>query len=234
MLSQKELIFKDDWKTLIILDACRYDSFEQINLIKGELKRVYSAGSSTVEWFHNTFKDLYYNTIYISANPYINSQKNNKFFKIIDVWNFGWDEMKQTVLPQEVTKIAIQIESIYPEKRKIIHYIQPHFPPLGEEKIWESWQMARNQQLGKTMEKKVPLLVEVIKEYGREKVYKAYLDNLEIVLREVEELIKRIGGKTIITSDHGEAFGENRVFSHPPKSDLEELRVVPYFYVEKG
>ena len=113
-------VMEEDWDTLIILDACRYDFFEKVYtdyLLSGKLEKRISQGSGTVEWLKNNFPAKYAVT-YISANPFVNSyglslgrlhehcksswKATEHFSKIIDVWDFGWDEKLCTVPPTEV------------------------------------------------------------------------------------------------------------------------------------
>ncbi len=133
-------VMQQPWDYLIILDACRYDYFEEVwqNYLQGDLKKIISIGSSTKEWRNKSFAGYYDDVIYISANPYINSLTAVKgflgrehFFKVYDLWLDDWDKQKGTVLPETVTKRAIEIIKTHPDKRVLIHYIQPHEPYLG-------------------------------------------------------------------------------------------------------
>jgi hypothetical protein len=133
-------IMQEDWDYLIILDACRYDYFEQVwqNRPAGKLEPRISIGSSTKEWRNKSFTDYYDDVIYISANPYINAVAPAKgffardhFFRVCDLWLDDWDKQYGTVLPQTVTKRAAEIMNSNRDKRAIIHYIQPHEPYLG-------------------------------------------------------------------------------------------------------
>lgn len=133
-------IMEEDWDYLIVLDACRYDYFTKLynNYLNGELKKFISLGCSTLEWCKASFKDKYDDVIYISANPYINSKfeirgfkARNHFYKIIDVWDTGWNEELGTVHPKEVNKAVEKVRYNYPNKKLIIHYLQPHEPYLS-------------------------------------------------------------------------------------------------------
>lgn len=138
ILDQGKLIHKLDWDILIILDACRYDIFEKYYnmFFEGTLGVAISRGSHTLEWLHNTFSQTkILDLIYISANPFINSitkvngfNPKEHFLKIIDAWLHGWDESLGTVPPWNVNKIFIKTIEKYPDKRIIIHYLQPHAP----------------------------------------------------------------------------------------------------------
>lgn len=133
-------IMEESWDVLILLDACRYDYFEKIrqtHLPEGSLSCRQSTGSATVEWRDQSFPDVYQDVVYVSSNPYINSQKAvegflgaDHFFRVVDVWKTGWDPVKGTVLPEIVTREALKAVRDFPEKRLIIHYLQPHAPYL--------------------------------------------------------------------------------------------------------
>ena len=72
-------IMDEDWDVIIILDACRYDYFKKTypKFLKGKLKKVQSIASNTPGWLKKTFKDIYKNIVYVSANPHINSKMAN-------------------------------------------------------------------------------------------------------------------------------------------------------------
>ena len=133
-------VMQDPWDCLIVLDACRYDYFAEVwteFLPAGELTKVHSAGSSTVEWRDNSFPSYYDDIVYVSANPYINSVRavegflaREHFQRVEDVWSDGWDAAKGTVLPQSVTEAALRVVRGDSPRRLIVHYLQPHSPYL--------------------------------------------------------------------------------------------------------
>lgn len=59
-----------------------------------------------------------------------------------------------------------------------------------------------------------------------------YEDNLRQGLETVEELAESTDRRMAVTADHGEAFGEQGVFLHPPDANINELRHVPYLEVQ--
>lgn len=133
-------ITKEKWDKLIILDACRYDFFEKNykDFLEGNLEKRKSRGTSTAEWLVKTFPDKY-NITYVSSNANINSLNvptfwgkkwvaTKHFKKIIDVWDFGWDDEVMTVPPDNVNKAYIKNKI---DNRAIIHYNQPHAPYFG-------------------------------------------------------------------------------------------------------
>lgn len=70
------------------------------------------------------------------------------------------------------------------------------------------------------------------KKYGRKALLKAYQSNLRIVLEKVSVLVKKIPGKCIVTSDHGELLGEYGLYEHPKEINKPTLRTVPWLEVE--
>jgi len=140
----KELlkVVNEDWKYLIVLDACRYDYFERIypEFFKGSLRRVRSVGTYTAEWLRNSFPDYYEDVVYIAANPHVNSKKSvkrftasNHFAEIYDLWDYGWSPKYRTVHPKDANNEMLKVSRENPEKRIIIHYNQPHEPYLNIE-----------------------------------------------------------------------------------------------------
>jgi len=101
--------------------------------------KVISSGTHTTEWFKNTFTSYYPNCYYISANPFISSRNvlrldyepSKHFEKVIDCWDYLWDDYLGTVLPWDLTREALSIILRNPHKRFVIHYIQPHSPYIA-------------------------------------------------------------------------------------------------------
>jgi len=131
-----------DWKYLIVLDACRYKTFEKCvpSFLKGDLEKRKSPAIHTPEWLEKTFIDYYEDIIYISPVFWCNSVKKisgnpfygkEHFFKVINCWKDGWDEEFGTVPPWYINKMAKRVAMSYPNKRLVIHYFQPHAPYLS-------------------------------------------------------------------------------------------------------
>lgn len=141
MITAKTIdVMGENWDYLIILDACRYDYFSNIyeKYFFGELEKKISLGSTTPEWCLNSFPSYYSDVIYVSGNPYINSKvavagfdARRHFYKIIDVWEFGWSEELGTVPPVNINKEMFDLVQKFPDKRFIIHYLQPHSPYIS-------------------------------------------------------------------------------------------------------
>ena len=63
---------------------------------------------------------------------------------------------------------------------------------------------------------------------------KSYIANLEYVEAEIESLIKKLPGKTVITADHGENLGDRvfgiRFYSH--RFHTPQCRLVPWLELD--
>jgi len=218
-------LLNENWDNLIILDACRYDVFEEKykNLkVRGILEKRISRGSATREFLIENFKDRYCsNIVYITTNPFVYTALNDPFFKTIHLWKSHWDNKTGTVLPEQVVKKAIEVYKLYPDKKLIIHFMQPHCPFIGKyKKEGNFWQIALSE--------------------GKEEVMKLYKANLDSVLPYVEYLLTKFEGKTIVTADHGEACGEGAtplrvpIYGHPMGVHIPALIEVPWFVVDNG
>ncbi len=143
MENQKDLILRENWDILIILDDCRYDYFKEIysDYLEGRLIKGISPASNTYGWCKRVIEKGYFvNDIVVSANPHINSYKKvrdfnaSKYFhRIVDVWSSDWDEDLPTVRPDVMTERIMEEIENHDERRIIAWYIQPHFPSLSLE-----------------------------------------------------------------------------------------------------
>ena len=66
------------------------------------------------------------------------------------------------------------------------------------------------------------------------KLRTAYCENVELVIEEVRSLLEALDGKTVVSADHGEMFGERhfpipvRDYMHPHGIDNDVLTKVPW------
>jgi len=229
-------VIKEDWDNLVILDACRYDTFTKVY---GECDYRISKGSCTIEFLKKNFTGKFLDTVYITANPLVN-RFSSSFFKVVSVWSDGWNDDLGTVLPEVMYEYALETEEKYPDKRLIIHFMQPHYPYIGDPEVnkivyLKDWfkDMASGKDVLEVIPKRTKGGV------GKERARKAYKKTLELALPYALKLAKELGGKTVITSDHGEAFGEFafplpiRVYGHPGNMHIPVLVKVPWLEIEK-
>jgi hypothetical protein len=226
-----------DWDTLVVLDACRYDIFADRCDLPGALDTHYSIASNTTEWLQKSFVGRTFpDTVYVTASPkYVREDLEACFHDIVPVWQSDWDEDLRTVPPEVMTERVVAAHERYPHKRVLAHYIQPHIPFIGE--------------TGRDLPHEVVFAQTVIRQgtdeqniwqalrtgdVERERVWRAYVENLELAVPHVESLLSRIDGRTVVTADHGNVFGERGLYGHPPKRHVPGLITVPWFVTENG
>ncbi|MCJ7506466.1 hypothetical protein MUP05_08380 [Candidatus Bathyarchaeota archaeon] len=248
-------VIDEPWDSLIILDACRYDAFKELNTIDGKLERRISRGSDSTEFLLENFarhpeRNSFGDVVYVAGNPYVSALLRDKFYRVYSVWDHGWDDDLQTVPPCNVVSEALKVRTNHPEKRMIIHFMQPHFPALTGKLARQGGGTRTRRVVQKGMnplemvkrEGDLDITVETLLERGeldRRDVTFAYKENLRIVLFHVAILVAMLPGRTVVTSDHGEVFGERpgilypfKVFGHPAKLHVEPLVVVPWLIVD--
>lgn len=234
-------IATEDWDSLIILDACRFDAFERISSLPGTLSKRRSKAPTTVEFLRENFAGTNMtDTVYVTANPQFYRIEHGvhdvepidcRFHEVIDVWQDDWDDETGTVHPDRVTRAALEATEEYPNKRLLVHYMQPHAPyigPTGRDNLpslqlnfWESY-------------KRGDLDVDL------DIVHRAYDENLELVVEEVAELLDGLTGRKVVTADHGELLGDRsgpipyRKYGHLRGIHAPELVEVPWLVYEDG
>jgi len=236
-------IMEEDWDNLIILDACRYDMFVDHIELDGTLESRISLGSSSEEFLERNFASAtHHDTVYVNANPYIPrlDLDQGTFHAVIDCIN-EWDQELETIRPETVADATKKAHETFNDKRLIAHFMQPHHPFIGE-----AGKNLRGTGLSLEADDERDTVIWEYLESGSadvslDQVWKAYKQNLDIVLSEVDSLLKELDGKTVITADHGNLLGERlspipsrRKFGHPYGVHTEELVRVPWFIVENG
>lgn len=131
-------LLEEEWDILIILDACRYEVFEEVykKILKrkGELKKAKTFSTGTEDWMESNIRgrdcsDIIYVDPIIMFNKWL---PDHNFFKVDEVWKYGWDYNYGTILPEQMTKSALKQIKDHPDKRIIIHYHQPHPPFIDQ------------------------------------------------------------------------------------------------------
>lgn len=233
-------LFEEDWDNLLILDACRYDMFADQSTLSGTLESRQSRASSTREFLNANFteKELH-DTVYVTANPQFHRHQDRlgtSFHAVDQVWKTGgWNQEHRTVLPETTTEHALSALEKYPNKRILVHYIQPHYPfivekdqPFDDDQAFlkpntpSSWAQLMTGEL----------------EASTDEIWSAYCDNLDRMFPSVQNFLDSTDGKTVITADHGNMVGERarplpiREWGHPHGIYTDELVKVPWLIVE--
>ena len=149
---QKDLVKKDDWDIIVLLDAVRYDYFEIMykNYFKrGKLQKVISSTTSSPPWYFECFEkgNVRDDIIFIAPDFELSSMDtkfisigyqlkygrepynmNDFFGKVVDIWKTDYDE-KLGVLHPDSTTDSIITQSKKNQNHKIIGtYYQVHDP----------------------------------------------------------------------------------------------------------
>jgi len=236
-------VVAEDWDTLIVLDACRYDLFAERSTLPGTLRARESRAAHTSEFIRGNFheRDLT-DTVYVTASPILQrgypERYNPAFHAVVNVWQEdGWDEEYNSVHPETMVEYALDAAEQYPQKRLVVHFMQPHYPFI-----------ASDTKLDKQT---VPDPTEITTDIWNEMMYKsadidpetivdAYRANFDLVVPYVQQLLDELSGKTVVTSDHGNMLGERswplpiREWGHPPGVYTPELVRVPWLEYESG
>lgn len=194
-------IMSEDWDNLVILDACRYDTFERLSDLPGSLKRVKSKGTATNEFISENFHGgEFLDTVYISANAQVAShveERDMELFKLIGLWEDAeLDGMGYLVHPETVLERTAEALEQHPNKRFIIHFLQPHAPYVIRN--GDFIEDIKYRYMDAAWRGLVP----------DEEIASIYEENVGYVLEWVDELLELLTGKTVVTSDHGELLGE--------------------------
>lgn len=214
-------LLKEKWDNLIILDGCRYDVFDNVNWLNGNLTKKWSTGGWTGEWIKNTFnKTKYMDIVYFSSNPYMTESGLNGLEMQGLEFDCLFDLVKYRSKPKEIINYILPLYSKFSNKKKIIHFMQPHVPFLGGELKG----MGAINAIKEKLKNKNGY-------YDGDKLKEAYKINLKIALEVIgDKLLPILKGKTVLTSDHGNACGEDDHWLHVKKNPNKwYMREVPYF-----
>lgn len=226
-------IFAEDWDNLIILDACRYDLFDERFPESGEIESRISRTSATPEWVesnfgHRTLQDV----VYVTANAQYWVRRDElgcEFHAVDQILSESDDDSDASWLDaqensiRETTARAKEAIARYPNKRLLIHYPCPHRPFIGE--------TARKHITENPTYGYKPAGV------SRDTVWQAYAESFDIVIEEALEVAAEASGKTVLSSDHGEMIGDRhtylrfRDYGHDKGIYNEYLVTVPWFEV---
>ena len=224
-------VFDEDWDTLILLDACRYDEYAALTPFDGFIETRISRGSTSRQFVRGNFtgKRLH-DVVYVSGNQWylkLREELDCELHAYHDVERDAADGYVPS--PEAITNAALELAERYPAKRLLVHYMQPHKPYLGGDDDLFSY--PRGEGLRGTMR---------ASSADRQDLKAAYRANLRLVLESVEKLVAELDGKTVISADHGELLGDRmfpvpvRWYGHPGQVYMDELTEIPWHVVSDG
>ncbi len=240
-----------DWDNLIVLDACRYDTFAERHTLSGRLERRRARGSATREFVRNNFVGHRFpDTVCVTANPFVTELAGDAFHHCAHTWRTRWDDDLGTTPPEPMARAVRDVAERYPRKRLIAHFMQPHHPFIGETAEEHLGDVAGNERArrragadGETDRLEEPDHVWArlaAGELSLSVVRRAYEETLDAVMPHVAELVEMLPGRTVVTSDHGNLLDEAPYrflsvggdrFGHPIHATAPSLVRVPWLVV---
>lgn len=231
-----------DWKTLLILDAFRFDVFEKVFDWGVDYKKANTGVNYTQLWYRKYWNDQVPVDL-ISSNPQPWNGKSahskggaEQFFNMAQV---AWDD--DTWVDLEHT-IEVYKDKVRDGTRTLLHTMPPHLPWIGEKGIELMSRLdivyddrVKNREVGTSIYK-------IIEKYGREghweEVRDCYAESAKRALDIVRDNLGVFKKPLIITSDHGELMGEvSDKYDHPSQCHDFEAQVlyqVPWVRMEEN
>lgn len=243
--AQYDLIHDTEWDWLVILDACRWDTFAETAALEGELTAADNGGIGfTSVWFSEMFPDEYDLALFnpqpihhFEGGPSYDERAHFAF--VPGMTEFEWDPETATIPPAHVVDVvtaylggaveqrleALGYAASDVPNRGVIRFMQPH-PPFREMVELTKGRADRHQKVAQAI---------AAGDITVEDVRAAYADNLEWALTVIaEDLLGALEGDVVVTADHGELLGENGEWFH--RGDLGEysaISLVPWFEVAR-
>lgn len=246
-------VMAEDWDNLIVLDACRADVFEEVADIEefSSYERKISQASNTTPWTYKNFTGKQFgDTVYVTATGVVSKGSPNAFHDLVEVWrdvhrddinDVAIDQRTHHIRPEHTARRALETSERYPNKRLVTHFMPPHSPYFTKpELLFGDFSSGISTQEDMQSRSEPPrsvfeaLEMEIV---DRDEVEQAYRNHLELGLREANALAAELPGKTVITADHGELFGERarsplKLYMHPSRLRCRELIMIPWAVIE--
>jgi hypothetical protein len=246
-LPQQLDLLKDDWKALLVFDACRGDMFKEATGGQGEV--VWGPAGHTSQWCEAIWpvlKDR--QPIIVTANPIpsIAKERGQHNFDLVPLVNdhatYCSADWIPAVHPRDVCALVrgmVLDGTLGPGRPFIVWFTQPHAPYIGDQRLrGDRVQAGTFQQMVRRFMYMPRLYSEFVRgEITAEEVRVAYGSNLDLVWRCASQLgewlATRLKGAVHVTGDHGELLGEDCLLGHQDSWDQHPvLHKVPWFTFE--
>lgn len=220
-------IWDREWDICCILDACRADTYQEVD---EDADEYWSVASSSKYWLERTFGDRDTSSVgYISANPFAAGLDENQFgyshLEPVTMTSHGIETVDPETLRDHAVSAWRQRDDLGIDQL-VVHFMQPHVPFRSKPEWFgqllgtETWGSHLAYRVGNG-------------EIKRSDWMDAYRDNLAWVLDEgVHPMTDLVDGTVGITADHGNALGEWGLFGHPRGVAVPAVRKVPWQTLE--
>jgi hypothetical protein len=216
---------------MIILDACGSEALKSATYWPTETE--VSPASCTPEWIQKAqSSDILENSRIVSANPQY--EKFDIEALVEPYYETHWNDRLSTVLPEPILDRVDEI--IDSEKKIVAHLQQPHWPYVA--KLDDSWHLAYSDTGpwdGRMYSTQAAMQRGFIELNKAKQAYYASVHSIWNVLTPYLRKWTENSITTIVTADHGEAFGEFRnmgMYEHPCKCHLSGLTHVPWIKLD--
>lgn len=236
-------VVTEDWDVLVVLDACRADVFESVVDTDrfDAYRRARSRGSMTEEWTRRNFagRDLG-DTVYVAANPYTDLVAGDAFHHVEPLWVDAFDDDLGTIAPAAVACAARAAAADYPDKRLVVHFMQPHHPFIADDQVaaYSGWRIDAFADGDRPPHPHDPFEAQSMGLVDADRVRAAYAATLDLVVDDAVALAADLPGRAVVTADHGNMFGGPgwplplAVYGHPRGLRHPELVEVPWAVLE--
>lgn len=227
-----------EWDVLIVLDACRYDVFD--NVADWPVRRARSPASKTSEWLEAAEESgLFENTTIVAGNAnYTYDRWDLRAREIKNVFQDHWDSKLGIVPPEPVLEsVDESLDDGGGGKPVVGHVLPPHGPYIARvDDLWlpvfpdvNVWK--RGPEFAEEgISPQVAMATGVIDPDEAWDAYRASVKSVWQVCRPYIADWVRDGHRVVVTSDHGEVFGrlsEAGLYAHPYRCYLPALVDVP-------
>jgi len=177
-----------------------------------------------------------HDAVYVTANPHAH-KLNADVFHDIDTMDDAWNNSLGTVPPESVTDRAHAAQANYPNKRLIVHYMQPHFPFIGDIGQGIDVSAIDTKSVGDRPGGASPWTRLKNGDIPINTVIDAYTENHELIAAEMFNLTDDLSEKIVLTADHANIVGDRgfpipvRLFGHPANFNHPKLRRVPWIEI---
>lgn len=237
--TQHRVLEEIEWDVLVVLDACRLDSLRRV--ARWPIREVESPASATPDWLDVAETNgVLAGTRIVAANPHYRTHEFDLGEReVVDLSESEWDPEVGTVPPEPVLERA-------DERRRatsdpvVCHLMQPHAPYLVRvDGTWVNY-FASEYTAGWTSPRTVYATTLLASgTIDSEEARAAYEASVAAVWDAVRPYVGRWVGEgetVVVTSDHGEVFGELRnagLYNHPSRCFLPELVTVPLMVFDR-